>query len=457
MGSQSTDLNRGVLAPVSDETTIENLSVTGTLPPDLSGRLIRNGPNPFDGRFVGDDMLSWWVGPAMLHGLAISDGQAHWYRNRWVRTGDWARHFTPAVSTGEQRDQNVNVNVITHAGQLLALGEGGLPFVIDNNLDTIGPTTFDGALSGGSAHGGMTAHPKTDPVNGDLCYFRADWQSPLLRYGVLNRGGQHIVDQTIDIPGPSMMHDFAITETRALFLDLNVAYDFSMLEHGAAIPLRWHNERTARIGIIPRSGGPAQWVEIQPCFIQHVVNAYDAGPNTVVLDAVRYPSFLCFDSQTTTYEANPLGVAWRYTIDLTPGSASVDEAQIDDRSIELPRINDALVGRPYQYFYAVEQPTDVEMRGIIKYDLENESAERHPVPIGDQNSEPIFVPRLSRGTKNAEDDGWLLVCVYRADTDRTDVVVLDAQSIGGEPAATIHVPRRIPAGFHGTWIPTTGQ
>ena len=154
------NLNGGVLAPVDQEVTVHDLPVTGQLPPELSGTLIRNGPNPFDGRFTGSDMLSWWMGPAMLHGIAISDGRALWYRNRWVRTGDWARHFAPEAAHDPVRDQSVNVNAVVHAGELLALGEGGLPFVIGPELDTVRVTTFGGALSGGSGLGGMSAHPR---------------------------------------------------------------------------------------------------------------------------------------------------------------------------------------------------------------------------------------------------------------------------------------------------------
>ena len=246
-----------------------------------------------------------------------------------------------------------------------------------------------------------------------------------------------------------MMHDFAITETKALFLDLNVAYDFALLEQGAPMPLRWHDDRTARIGVTPRHRGPTRWVEVEPCFVQHVINAYDATPDIVVLDVVRYPSFLRFDENTRGYDPNPLGVAWRYTIDLSSDHGTVAETQLDDRSIELPRINEAWVGRAARFTYAVEQPTDVEMRGIIKYDLLNGTTQQHRVPFGDQNSEPIFVPRPGGTT---EDDGWVIACVYRGRTDSTDVVVLDAGDIASVPVAVVHLPCRVPAGFHGAWV-----
>lgn len=461
------DLNAGALAPVAEEVTLGDLSVTGTLPPELDGTLIRNGPNPLTGHFDGNDMLSWWIAPAMLHGVTLQEGRATAYRNRWVRTGNWNRFVDPNTPADPMMDQNVNVNVLEHNNRLLALGEGGLPFEITAELDTLGPTNLGGALSpqavgsvSGSAvgPGGMTAHPKVDPNTGEMCFFRADWQAPFLRYGVLDRAGNHSVDQLVDVPGPAMMHDFAITQSRAIFLDLPVAYDFSMLGSGAAIPLRWHDERPSRFGIMPRHGGDVCWVDVEPCFIQHIVNAYDVGPDVVVFDAVRYESFLRFDADSSTFAPNPLGQVWRYVIDLSnPSAPTVTEHQLSDHWVEMPRINEAYVGLPHRYAYAVEQPTDVEMRGIIKLDVDAGTLERHEIPAGDQNSEPIFVPRRPGGVSGectAEDDGWVLTCVYRAVSDTTDVVVLDAQEIAADPVATIHLPHRIPAGFHGQWVPS---
>ena len=59
------DLNRGALAPVADEAELTDLVVTGTIPEELTGTLLRNGPNPFGGRFAGSDVLDWWPEAAM--------------------------------------------------------------------------------------------------------------------------------------------------------------------------------------------------------------------------------------------------------------------------------------------------------------------------------------------------------------------------------------------------------
>ena len=145
---------------------------------------------------------------------------------------------------------------------------------------------------------------------------------------------------------------------------------------------------------------------------------------------------------------NPLGVLWRYVIDLARGVVS--ERQWDGAGIELPRINEGRTGRAYRYAYAVQQPTNVEMRGLVRYDLESGATQQYRVPPGDQNSEPVFVPRP--GARD-EDDGWVLACVYRQATDTSDVVVLDGRDLGAGPLATVRLPRRIPAGFHGAWLP----
>ncbi|MFP5072363.1 carotenoid oxygenase family protein [Pseudonocardia nantongensis] len=56
--------------------------MTGSLPPELIGRYLRNGPNPLPGHDPGH----WFAGAGMLHGIRLRDGRAEWYRNRWVGT-----------------------------------------------------------------------------------------------------------------------------------------------------------------------------------------------------------------------------------------------------------------------------------------------------------------------------------------------------------------------------------
>ena len=74
---------------------------------------------------------------------------------------------------------------------------------------------------------------------------------------------------------------------------------------------------------------------------------------------------------------------------------------------------------------------------------------RHDYGTHHMPAEAVFVPRHPDA---AEDDGWLLAFVYDLRDDSSALVVLNAGDPGGEPAATVHLPARVPLGFHGNWM-----
>ena len=89
--------------------------------------------------------------------------------------------------------------------------------------------------------------------------------------------------------------------------------------------------------------------------------------------------------------------------------------------------------------------------GGVKYDLATGTTEHRQFGAGRVTDEMIFVPRSPDA---GEDEGWLLSYVYDATTDRSDVVILAADDFTGDPVATIHLPQRVPFGFHGNWVPS---
>ena len=75
-------------APVADELTEFDLPVEGTIPAELDGWYLRNGPNPRQATG------HWFTGDGMIHGIRIENGRAAWYRNRWVRTDSFDDDFS---------------------------------------------------------------------------------------------------------------------------------------------------------------------------------------------------------------------------------------------------------------------------------------------------------------------------------------------------------------------------
>lgn len=430
----------GNFAPVDREHTLLDLKVTGELPADLDGILLRDGPNPLGP--IGKKH-HWFVGDGMLHGIELAGGRALGYRNRWVRTRHVAELLGLAAAKVSPHAPALQgsgaVNVIAHAGRILALGEVGLPYAISPALDTLEQYDFGGAL-----RSAMTAHPKIDPVNGELVFFGYDFGPVHLRYHVADARGQLVRTLEISTPRPTMMHDFGVTRTRVVFMDLPVVFDLELVAQGYALPFRWDDAQPARLGVMPREGGEVRWIELEPCYVFHPLNAYDDGQR-IVMDVVRYRRTFDLARQGET-EA---GTLYRWTID--PEAGRVASEQLDDRAQEFPRVDPRRECLPHRYGYALEvAPAGgaFAFGGLLKHDLQRRTSERHDVGQGRAASEPVFVP-----AGPGEDEGYVLATVYDAHRDASDVIVLDARNFTKPPLATVHLPVRIPFGFHGNFVP----
>ncbi|CAL99525.1 carotenoid cleavage dioxygenase [Saccharopolyspora erythraea NRRL 2338] len=446
----------GHLEPVPDEVEVHDLRVTGTLPRELAGRYLRNGPNPLPGENPGH----WFAGHGMVHGIRIRDGRAEWYRNRWVRTNLLEGRFE--AGDGATLDRSVtpaNTHVIEHSGHLLALCEGGLPYELTAGLDTEGPRAFDGRLTNG-----MTAHPKEDPDTGELHFFGCGFRPPHLTYHRLSPAGELVRSQVVEVPGATMMHDFAITENHVIWLDLPVTFDLDLV--GRALPYRWNDDYGARLGVMARDGEPTvRWFEIDPCYVFHVGNAREDPAGRIVLDAVRWDrdtfrrgwSRLGGDGRArrdggpaAEFSGTGRSTLHRWIFDLASGS--VREQAIDDRGVEFPTLNENRVGRDNRYLYTVAEQLDDSNTGaaIVKYDTATGIGETHELGADRTAGEAVFV--AAAGGRD-EDDGWLLSIVSDRSGKSSDLVVLDATDLTAAPVATVHLPRRVPTGFHGSWIP----
>jgi carotenoid cleavage dioxygenase len=129
----------------------------------------------------------------------------------------------------------------------------------------------------------------------------------------------------------------------------------------------------------------------------------------------------------------------------------VERRVFSDCKQEFPRFDERRAMQPYRYAYTIG--IDVEKIGpqpLYRHDLETGRVLHHEFGPHHVPSEAVFVPREPAG---AEDDGWLFSYVYDMEADRSVVVILNAQDLGGDPQAVVELPVRVPLGFHGNWIP----
>jgi len=429
----------GNFAPVMDERTDFDLEVTGAIPPELDGLYVRNGANPH-----GKPSEHWFFGDGMVHGVRLEAGKASWYRNRWIRTprlGGDLDAMDPTAMT-DRAISAANTHVIGHAGRILALEEGHFPYELSPELETLGCRDYDGKLTTA-----FTAHPKQCPETGELHFFGYGQFPPYLVYHVLDAKGELVHSAEIEVPGPTMMHDFITTREHAIFMDLPVVFDLQKALSGE-VPLHWDESHGARIGIMPRMGTNAdiRWFEIDPCYVFHAMNAFVDG-SKVICDVGRHEHMW-----RESMNDFPPSYLYRWTFDLEGGA--VKEEQLDDRPHAFPRVDERRVGLRNRYGWALStRPGHSGGFGepgvVVRYDLQQGSRDVHDFGPTGHPAEFVFVESSSRA---AEDEGWAMGYVYDAATDSSDLVILDASKVSGVPAARIHLPRRVPFGFHGSWI-----
>jgi carotenoid cleavage oxygenase len=470
----------GAFAPIHDEFTLTDLEVTGTIPHHLDGRYLRNGPNPVGE--IDPDLYHWFVGDGMVHGIRLREGRAEWYRNRWVRGPQTARALGETAPRGQFPITGIgaNTNVIGHAGKTLALIESGATNMeLTDELDTVGACDFDGTLSGG-----YTAHPKRDPDTGELHAVSYSMsRGNTVQYSVIGVDGRARRTVDIEVAGSTMMHDFSLTERHVVLYDLPVTFDARQavemtVPRGLRLPARlvlsaiigrmripdpitarqsvsdksdrrfpysWNPKYPARVGVMPRDGGNADvsWFEVEPCYVFHPMNAYDDG-DTIVLDVVRHPKM--FDTNHLGPDEGPPTLD-RWTVDLADGK--VRESRVDDRAQEFPRVDERLVGKRHRYGYTPAAGDGEGGDTLLKHDFVGGNTQPRSFGDGKVLGEFVFHPTSPDA---AEDDGVLMGYVYDRTTDRSELALLDAQTL--DDVASIKLPHRVPAGFHGNWVPT---
>lgn len=437
----------GIHTPLESETLLEDLVVTGTIPPALDGLYARNGPNPIQPEQAAS--YHWFIGDGMVHGVRLQGGKALWYRNRWVRSTKVSEALgePPAPGKRHPRTDGANTNVQAMGGRLFALVEAGAnPVELTADLMTIAHNPFDGTLTVP-----YSAHPHFDPDTGEahaITYEGAP--DGRVWHVVIGADGRVKREEPIAVSDGPSIHDCAITANHVLVFDLPVTFSIERLVKGFRFPLGWNPKHPARVGVLGKSaaGDSIIWCDVEPCYVFHPCNAYETGDGRIIADVIAHSSM--FATSTMGPDSDAIRFE-RWTID--PASRTVARHVIDGDPQEFPRIDERLAGKPYRYAWtvAVQAGRDLIAEGSSKlycHDLDAGTREMRDFGAGKVAGEFVFV-----ANGPGERDGWLIGLVGDRNADQTDLFILDAAALAGEPVAIVHIPQRIPPGFHGNWIP----
>ncbi|XP_062115352.1 carotenoid 9,10(9',10')-cleavage dioxygenase 1-like [Humulus lupulus] len=489
--SQPLQFLSGNFGPVRHETPpTKDLPVLGYLPECLNGEFVRVGPNP---KFNPVSGYHWFDGDGMVHGVRIKDGKAT-YVSRFVRTSRLKQeeYFGGAkfMKFGDLKgifgllmlnlymlrekfkvldlsygSGTANTALVYHHGKLLALNEGDKPYVLkvleDGDLQTLGMLDYDKRLT----HS-FTAHPKIDPDTGEMFTFGYSQTLPYITYRVISKDGFMHDPVPITIPDPVMIHDFAITENYAIFMDLPLIINPKEMVKENKLIVSFDATKKARFGVLPRYAKDElliKWFELPNCFIFHNANAWEEEDEVVLITSrIQNPDLDMLNGTTEKGSYNFPIELYEMRFNLKTGLAS--QRKLSASAVEFPKVNESYTGRKQRYVYGTRLADHPRITGIVKFDLEAEPDDgKTSLEVGGNvqglydlgpgrfGSEAVFVPKVA-GISSEEDDGYLIFFVHDENSGKSAVHVIDARTMSEDPVAVVGLPSRVPYGFHALFV-----
>lgn len=458
-------LLQGVYAPQHQEIECTDLPLLhGAIPARLNGIYLRTGPNP---RFAPQGRYHPFDGDGMVHAAHFDHGRLT-YRNRWVQTAGFLEEQAAGRSTyfgiretlkdrsDKRLKDTANTDLVAHAGRVLALWYmSGQAYEIDPlTLRTRG---MDTALAQSGVN--MSAHAKVDEIDEELMFFDYGNEAPYMHYGVIDAQGRLAHCVPIDLPGPRLPHDMAITAHYSILHDLPLYHDPEAMKLGRH-KVSFHPQETTRLGVIARrgAGDSIRWFDFTPCFIYHVVNAWEEGDWVVMVGCRYMPSRDAagqIDAERTAKNVAELVMharLWVWRMNLRTGQS--EERALDaERNVEFPSCNSRRMGRPTRFGYLSDQSLDhtLQWNGLCKYDLQTGAclSAWSDSAAHSWYSEPWFA---EADEPQSEDDGYVIAFQWHDALKRQTLDVFDAHDLSAGPVAQALLPQRVPVGFHGCWM-----
>lgn len=431
-----------------------DLAIDGTLPPEVKGTLYRIGPARFE---VGGERYGhWFDGDGMVHAIHLAAGRAS-YRSRFVATAGkraedaaGCRVFAGGFATPppggplhrlrHARPKNVaNVNVVSHAGALYALWEGGRPHRLDpDTLETIGEDDLGGILG---PHQGFSAHPKSDPASGELWNFGITYgpRPRLTMYRGAGTGKWSEVARSA-LPHQYMVHDMALTPTSVVLVLAPVALaavPIALLtgRKGYAQSLRWRPRWGTTLLVVDRKTGAARTHQTDALMVFHLAGAREDGTSLEV-DVCSYDDMSVIGDFGRVMRGKPAQARPALERILVDSKGGVTRRRIAELPFEFPRptgdgrIIGLTIGSGAGF-----------LNSPVVVNPETGAAQVATLPAWQFAGEVI--PTAHR---------WGLTIVLDGRAGTSELHVIDLSNLSAKAIAMVRLPHAVPFGLHGNFV-----
>ncbi|MEO0869715.1 MAG: carotenoid oxygenase family protein, partial [Cyanobacteria bacterium J06642_11] len=351
-----------------------------------------------------------------------------------------------------------NTSVMATTDRLLTLWEAGSPHALElQTLETLGLDDL------GSENSGFlcSAHPKRDPITGDIFNFGMAISSPfpkLILYRISPQG-KIKQQQSHGLGCFTMIHDFLMAGPYLVVMVHPIrAHLPSLLLRLETFSdcLQWRPELGTQILVFDRETlQPVSRGTVEPWFNWHVGNGCVDQDGQIVFDMPRLDNW---DSnqrlaEVVTGELHTEAFAYLHRLRLDPTTAKITHTEkISDFPCEFLTVAPSDVGQPWRYTYLnvnTKAPGRDRNRdwfnALGRMDYQTGELTVSDLPTGHYPVEVIYAP-----DRDNANQGWLLTVIYNSVDHRSEVWVLDSDRIN-EPICRLGLPEVIPLGFHGTY------
>ena len=457
----------GFNSPTRFEADVYDCEVWGKIPTDIEGNFYRMQCD-FEYRPPQNEWPTGFNGDGHISRFRFKDGSVD-FRSRYVKTarlmaeraahkrlyGVYRNHFTDDPSVENIAASAANTHLYWHGGKLLALKEDSLPWAMDpHTLETQGEWDFNGKYTATR----MSAHPKIDPVTGEMIAYgyqaKGDLTDDIASY-IIGKDGE--IKHEVWFKSPYIGH-------QARHRDHAEIHAHS--RHRAHHQPRAAEVRRADVGMERRpadddrhpaarrgNGKDVRWFKGPARNTLHFLNATEHKDGKITMEL-----------PVSSGERDPSQIR-RWTFDMK--SRKKDAFQEDVVSTAngvLPRMDDRYLSLDYRYCYVGSRdptPWRSTRRAPAAWAVHHQRtcSGWTCAPAAKQGTfyvEPVqslqetcFVPR--KGGK-AEGDGYVMAIASNYESMSTDLVIVDAQRIEEGVIATVKLPFRLRSGTHTNWF-----
>jgi carotenoid cleavage dioxygenase-like enzyme len=456
----------GFNSPTRFEADVFDCEVWGKIPTDIEGNFYRMQCD-FEYRPPQNEWMTGFNGDGHISRMRFANGSVD-YKGRYVKTdrmkaersarrrlyGVYRNRYTDDPSVADIDRSAANTHMYWHGGKLLVLKEDSHPWLVDpQSLETLGSWDFDGKYTAKT----MSAHPKIDPVSGEMIAYgyeaKGDLTTDIAVY-TMNPKGEVVKEVWLKSPYLGIIHDIAITQKHVLIPVIARTTSLERLKSGEPM-WQWDGTLPTMIGVLPRDGEAKdiRWYKGPSRNTLHFLNATDRGGK------------ITMELPTSSGERDPSQIR-RWTFDLKSKKDSFQEEVVSTTSGFLPRMDDRFLSTDYRYAFLgsrdasvtpdVKRAPGMAAMGpftsnvMQRLDVRTgEIKQLHVEPV-QSLQENCFVPR--KGAKD-EGDGYVMAIASNYESMTSDLVIADAAHLEDGVIATVKLPFKLRSGTHTNWYP----